>query len=163
MAWCGLDVCILGILHGLALVVHRFWKQFGLTMPKALAWLITFNFVNIAWVFFRAKEWDDAIQILRGMAGLRGITLPEKLAIKFSYLEQYGVNFGTVFANVGMSHTKDILLLVFILIIATSSKNSIQWSKTLKPTLKFQLLIIIQLVIGILSLSNVSEFLYFQF
>ncbi|MGB6019807.1 MAG: MBOAT family O-acyltransferase, partial [Sulfurimonadaceae bacterium] len=56
-----------GLLHGMALVVHRFWKSIGFTMPNILAWFITFNFINIAWVFFRAREWDDAIKVLTGM------------------------------------------------------------------------------------------------
>ena len=59
-----------GFLHGLALVIHRFWKSMGLTMPKIVAWFITFNFINIAWVFFRAKEWGDALKVLEGMVGL---------------------------------------------------------------------------------------------
>ena len=35
-----------------------------------IAWFITFNFINIAWVFFRAKEWDDAIKLLKGMTDM---------------------------------------------------------------------------------------------
>ena len=45
-----------GFLHGLALVIHRTWHQLGLKLWTWLAWLITFNFVNIAWLFFRAKS-----------------------------------------------------------------------------------------------------------
>lgn len=40
---------------------------------------MTFNFVNIAWIFFRAKEFEDAMKVIKGMAELRGITLPEFL------------------------------------------------------------------------------------
>ncbi|PTB83503.1 MBOAT family protein, partial [Sulfurovum lithotrophicum] len=64
-----------GFLHGMALVIHRFWKSLGLTMPKILAWFVTFNFINIAWVFFRAKEWDDALKVLGGMVGLSYIDM----------------------------------------------------------------------------------------
>lgn len=58
---------IWGALHGAALVAHRFWKRFGRPMPDALAWLVTFMFVNISWVFFRAKTLDDALRVLQGM------------------------------------------------------------------------------------------------
>ncbi|NOR57944.1 MAG: MBOAT family protein, partial [Sulfurimonas sp.] len=37
-----------GFLHGMALVVNRIWQKLNFTMPKVLAWFITFNFVNIA-------------------------------------------------------------------------------------------------------------------
>ena len=56
-----------GFLHGLALMVQRLWSMLGLKIWTWLAWFITFNFVNIAWIFFRAKEWDDAIKVLNGM------------------------------------------------------------------------------------------------
>ena len=58
---------IWGALHGTALVVHRTWSELGLHMPKTVAWLLTFNFVNITWVFFRAKNLDDAHRVIGGM------------------------------------------------------------------------------------------------
>jgi len=64
-----------GALHGGALVIHRAWKTLGLRMPRALALLTTFLFVNTAWVFFRAGTMDDAMRVLRGM-----VALPETLA-----------------------------------------------------------------------------------
>lgn len=56
-----------GFLHGLALVIHRIWNQLGFRLNAIIGWIITFNFVNIAWIFFRAKEWEDAIKVLKGM------------------------------------------------------------------------------------------------
>jgi D-alanyl-lipoteichoic acid acyltransferase DltB (MBOAT superfamily) len=62
---------IWGAMHGAALVLHRLWKQFGRQMPDAIAWFVTFMFVNISWVFFRAKTMDDAIRVLKGMIDFR--------------------------------------------------------------------------------------------
>lgn len=56
-----------GLLHGLALVVHRVWGQLGWRMPRWLGWGLTFLFVNVAWVFFRAKDWHSARRVLSGM------------------------------------------------------------------------------------------------
>lgn len=56
-----------GFLHGMALVIQRFWSRLNISLPDIVAWFITFNFVNIAWVFFRAKTWHDALKVLRGM------------------------------------------------------------------------------------------------
>ena len=54
--WHGQDgLCLLGFLHGFALVIHRVWQSLGFRLWSWLAWFITFNFINIAWVFFRAK------------------------------------------------------------------------------------------------------------
>jgi len=59
-----------GGLHGAALAVERF---FGIghgsrRMPAWLAWLITFHFVCITWVFFRAPSLESALAYLGNMA-----------------------------------------------------------------------------------------------
>ena len=59
---------IWGALHGCALAVHRLWKRLGGSMPATLAWLLTFLFVNLTWVFFRARTLEDAWRVLKGMA-----------------------------------------------------------------------------------------------
>lgn len=58
---------IWGALHGIALAVHRVWRGFGRPLPRPVAWLLTFLFVNVAWVFFRAKTLEDAQRVLAGM------------------------------------------------------------------------------------------------
>ncbi|MFW9078357.1 MBOAT family O-acyltransferase [Pseudomonas sp. P2757] len=64
---------IWGALHGAAIVLHRIWTQFGMTLPDVVGWFITFMFVNVTWVFFRATSVDDAMVILRGMVNLDSI------------------------------------------------------------------------------------------
>ena len=64
---------IWGALHGAGLVVHRVWSGLGLRMPKVLAWLLTFNFVNITWIFFRAKTLDDLHRIIGGMIDISSV------------------------------------------------------------------------------------------
>lgn len=63
-----------GAFHGLALVAHRAWSGLGLRLPKALAWLLTFGFINVTWVFFRADSMDSALRVLRGMADIGSIS-----------------------------------------------------------------------------------------
>jgi D-alanyl-lipoteichoic acid acyltransferase DltB (MBOAT superfamily) len=62
-----------GGLHGAALVLHRGWKAGGRPMPRPLAWVLTFAFVDVAWVFFRAHAWPDAMRMLRGMVDVGSI------------------------------------------------------------------------------------------
>lgn len=68
-----------GGLHGLALCVHKLAKQLHITLPSTLAWLLTFLFVNLAWVFFRAETVNDAIHIITCMLTVTGITLVNPL------------------------------------------------------------------------------------
>lgn len=58
---------IWGALHGLANIIWRLWKKMNIQMKKWLAWFITFNFVNIAWIFFRATNFNDAKKVLNAM------------------------------------------------------------------------------------------------
>jgi hypothetical protein len=64
---------IWGALHGAALVVQRVWSGRGLHLPKAMAWLLTFSFINFTWIFFRAKTLDDALRVIHGMADINSM------------------------------------------------------------------------------------------
>ena len=72
-----------GALHGAALVLHRLWKKAGKTMPLILAWFVTFMFINISWVFFRAKDFHDAFLVLKGMSGYNGFSGFDTMALSY--------------------------------------------------------------------------------
>ncbi|MDD3149739.1 MAG: MBOAT family protein, partial [Candidatus Gastranaerophilales bacterium] len=61
----GWTYIIWGALHGIYLVINHSWNKLKISMPKFLAWTITFLSVVIAWVFFRAKNIGDAISIFK--------------------------------------------------------------------------------------------------
>lgn len=63
---------IWGALHGAAVMIHRAWSRAGMKLPSAAAWFLTFMFVNVSWVFFRAKDLPAATKVLSGMVGLNG-------------------------------------------------------------------------------------------
>jgi alginate O-acetyltransferase complex protein AlgI len=151
-----------GFLHGLALVIHRAWSKLGYKLWTWLAWLITFNFINIAWVFFRAKEWDDAIKVLSGMVAIDNIVLPEKLAGKLAFLNQYGIEFGNWAEHIsGNNKTAIIIIIGFIMVLVF--KNSVQRMDSFKLNYQTALWACVAFVGGVLSLTKVSEFLYFNF
>jgi alginate O-acetyltransferase complex protein AlgI len=63
-----LSFIIWGLLHGVALVVER---MLGVTgpgghrlVPAAISWLVTFHFVCLTWVFFRAPSLEGALTYL---------------------------------------------------------------------------------------------------
>jgi len=151
-----------GFLHGIALVIHRVWSTLGFKLWSWLAWLITFNFVNIAWVFFRAKEWDDAVKVLSSMFSLNNVVLPEKLENKFSFLSNYGIQFDAWARDItGSDWTMIGLIVGFILILVC--KNSTEKSDSFKLNYKTAVLSGLAFFFGLLSLNNMSEFLYFNF
>ena len=69
---------IFGSLHGLGLVVNHAFRRFlNYRMNSLLACFFTFNYVNITFVFFRSKNIEDALNILKGMFGLNGYSYPD--------------------------------------------------------------------------------------
>lgn len=151
-----------GFLHGLALCIHRVWTKLGFKMWTWLAWFITFNFVNVAWIFFRAKEWEDAIKVLMGMVGLNGIVLAEKYNLIFSFLTNYGITFDRVTENIG-DGSKSLIWILFGIFFILFFKNSMEKSEKFKINIKTLFITLIYFLSSILSLNQISEFLYFNF
>ncbi len=57
-----------GMIHGTALTIHRVWSKFlGFSLPKIPAQIVTFFFVMLAWVPFRAENWSKTRDIYCGM------------------------------------------------------------------------------------------------
>ncbi|WP_368254993.1 MBOAT family protein, partial [Clostridium paraputrificum] len=63
----GLGFIIWGILHGIARVINQIFIDKKIHVNKYLSIFITFNFVNIAWVFFRATDLKSAFKVLKAM------------------------------------------------------------------------------------------------
>ena len=65
------------MMHGAALVIHRIWSRFlGFAMPRIPARILTFFFVLLAWVPFRAVSWKQAMGIYKGMFAPADWNLP---------------------------------------------------------------------------------------
>jgi alginate O-acetyltransferase complex protein AlgI len=70
----GIHFIVWGFMHGLGLAIERFADQkLGFSFAansrllRIVGWLITFNFVCVAWIFFRAQDLDTAIGYFRAM------------------------------------------------------------------------------------------------
>ena len=60
-----------GLLHGLALVVHKLWMTFTKSYKKKptlagsiISIILTFAFTSFCWIFFRANSFENAIDII---------------------------------------------------------------------------------------------------
>lgn len=150
-----------GFLHGIATAIHRYWSRFNIKMPRLLAWFITFNFVNVAWVFFRARSWKNAVKVLRGMAGLNGVMLSEGASKKLGMLGQYGITFGQFFFT---SIHQNIWFVVIVLTgLCVIIRNTNEMAKEFRPTKALLFLSAGMAVYAMLNMHKMSEFLYFNF
>ena len=56
-----------GMLHGIMMVIYRMGRNLWERLPKCILWFITFLFVNIAWVFFRADYFRQPFRLFAKM------------------------------------------------------------------------------------------------
>ena len=138
-----------GILHGLASVVHRYWKNFKIKLNHTIAVVITFLFINITWVFFRSPSIHRAFEVLKSMLGFNG----------FGELDIRKMHFVSDYGNEKLS----IMLFLACFVLVFFVKNSMYWAGKIKPNKIYFTATLIMLIIAVLSLNTVSEFLYFQF
>lgn len=149
-----------GFLHGIALVIHRIWQQIGFKIHPIIAWIITFNFINITWIFFRAKEWDDAIKVLKGMFCFSDLILPNALQ-SFLVLNnaKYDSFYKILFDIKGDIKTILFIIFSFVIVLLLKNTNSISLRYTYKQIIMYSFIF----VIGVSDLFEVGEFLYFNF
>ena len=58
-----------GLAHGLGLAVCLLWRRAGLAMPAALGLVLTFGFVSLTWVLFRAESFAAAATLYKALFG----------------------------------------------------------------------------------------------
>lgn len=157
----GWTFVIWGSMHGVALVVNHYWKKTKIKMNRILAWLITFNFINMSFVMFRAKDMESAEKVYNGMLGITGVVLPGFLSNKLEILEQYGVTFGGMALNIKGDESIIPYLLVSFLIVLVF-KNSNQLSSQ-KPNVLLLLYMSLLTLVSVGYIGEYNEFLYFNF
>ncbi|HEG0496236.1 TPA: MBOAT family protein [Campylobacter jejuni] len=156
----GWGFVIWGILHAIAMVSHRiysFWAK-GKTflnskIYKIISWFITFNFINITWIFFRSENLQGAINLLKSMFGIVWVELPIRWHLTRATLERIHGNNETLFFTI----------IAFILCLCL--KNSMQMLNNFKPNIKNSIITMLLLYIAILTLISIpyTEFIYFNF
>lgn len=149
-----------GGLHGLGLAWGHWLNKVrpqGL-FPKArwIATLLTFLFVTLAWVFFRAESFDAAWRVLAGMAGLNGLgaTVGDEpfLWILLGVLVvRFLPDTISIFANHLDPRTLDGL------------KSDLQRGWRWAPGQRTAVMVAALLIFAILNSWTIAEFIYYQF
>jgi D-alanyl-lipoteichoic acid acyltransferase DltB (MBOAT superfamily) len=69
---------IFGCLHGLGLIInHSFRKLFKFKINKYIGCFLTFNYVNLTFIFFKSETLAHSTSIIKGMLGLNGFIFPD--------------------------------------------------------------------------------------
>lgn len=191
----GWNFVMWGFLHGLFLIAHQLWSRLArwLRFPiQARGWNLagtsfTFLLVCVAWVFFRAPDFQTAWTILQGMFGANGIALPDSIFRHLAPIQRglhtLGVTSylggGSVFVEswswifiaavlvFAFPNTQEILgrfgpALDFQRnneIVGNAMARKLIW----RPSRRWTVAIAVLALVSVLSLNRPAEFLYFQF
>ena len=131
-----------GVLHGTALAVERFLDS-RIKLPKtsfvkAIKIILTFHFVIFCWLFFRAKDFQTAFQIVDNISsltfnvnqwqtillGYKNVVFLMLFGFVWHFIPEKGINKLEDFFNVIPIYIKALLLgLVFWVVYATASSG----------------------------------------
>ena len=151
--WHGANLTFLvwGALHGIYQVVYRFYKKrCKWELPKIIGVALTFAFVSLAWIFFRADSVYDAFYMIRYM----GYNLSPLLAYhKMGMVRQ---DFYLIIGSVGFLFLVDFLSLRMDVIKAVDRlKAPVRWAGYL---------LLAALILAFhLHNGTSQQFIYFQF
>lgn len=177
----GWTFLIWGALHGAYLLINHAWRRWPghVWLPRPLAWLLTFLAVVVSWVFFRAVDTSSAGLILAGMVGMHGAELPPALAGVLQplapLLTQLGVGFNGSGAGQFIAAWLWILVLAALALLAPNAVQVSGFQPIDQPIEAPRRLSLARwpkaamlatgaaFALGVLALTQVSEFLYFQF
>ena len=120
---------------------------------KVLCWCITFNFINITWIFFRSENVQGAINLLKGMFGITWVELPLKVHRMPALLEHIG----------GRNDTIIYIILGFV--VCLYLRGSGERLKDFKSKWTFLICAYMLFIIAFYRMQDIEEsvFLYFNF
>lgn len=145
----GWTFIIWGILHGLGVIIHRIWSKKGFVkIPGFLSMFITFFFINILWVIFRADNLSRAWLIIKSMFDNHNLYLSHQFTSSLPSLLPNTANMIIFFIGT---------LLAFLGPTAYQMMNNNRFN-----TVKIGVTAVC-LVAGVLFMARVVSFLYFNF
>lgn len=150
-----------GVMHGMASVATRILKKQIDRWHPIFSWACTFLFLNITWVFFRADSISQAIMFLKQITNWQ---INSDAGMIMSSLISSGLKKGLVALGIGnYSYLLGILFLIIGFLICIKMKNTNEQLENFHCTFLSAILNAILMLWSVLSLSGVSEFLYWNF
>jgi len=144
----GWTFIIWGLCHGMGVIVRRIWHKRGGNMPSWLGMVITFFFINILWVVFRADNMNKAWIIIKSMFDNHNLYLTS----------QYTSNLPSIMPN-----SVNMIILIVSILLGIIGPTAYSLMTDYRMPRKKQALTVICFVVGVLFISRVVTFLYFNF
>ena len=136
------------------------------SIPRWLGWFFTFSFFNLSLFFFRSDSMANAFQMFRNILAFKNTGYLFKVAAKLDIPEFYLVKqILNLTAPEMLSYAYIVLffLLLIISIFVLTRKNAVQITKEQPLSSRLCLFTAIIFVWSVISFSQVSTFIYFNF
>ncbi|MCM1065403.1 MAG: MBOAT family protein [Eubacterium sp.] len=153
-----------GVLHGIANVLYRLFRDIWEKFPKCLRWLMTFTFFDLTCIVFRAESIQEAGILFRKLCGPWEWRMSEGLwsqfdLLEFTYAEEHVASLGAMIDRFPAAHLA--IVLAVALSVALVPRNCHE--KKFVPNAGNAVGSAVLLVWSIVSLSGLTTFLYFNF
>ena len=158
-----------GLMHGIIMVIERITNIASAKIPKFIKISITFLLVTFAWSLFRADCVNDAAALWTQLfcGGLGGIYQPvtekfqEIVEISFLYRAVRTAGLGSILEQ--CPYLPVTAFTGLSLAACFTMKHTQEKAENLSLTYQKLLVVVILTFWSIMSLSEISEFLYFNF
>lgn len=152
---------IWGALHGIWSVIQRVTKAKFSVLHPAFNWIITFAFVNIAWIFFRSPTLNEAMLLIKTIVSCNFGSVSTDMLLNLLLPE---INFIFRIANLNsLMRISPYIVLFGSILSCLSMKNTDEKVQSFRLTWKTCVWTSILLVWCILSFSSITTFIYFNF
>ncbi|MBP3457062.1 MAG: MBOAT family protein [Bacilli bacterium] len=143
-----------GVLHGIFICINHLWRRTKIQLPKFVNWFLTFNAVNLAWIFFRANSFESAMNIVKAMFDVNKFVVPHSKGLgKYFKAFENGVEILFSFRELG------IIVLCLVLATLVVKREKIESINSYAAAVGFSIIFLFT----VLSMGQITEFLYFQF
>ncbi len=138
--------------------------RIGTGVVHVLKVLLTFFYVNAAWVFFRSESIGQALALFKRMF-TGGLAIPSEIIAEAFNLDEFWYVLKILHVT-DFTYSKYILMVAFtivILLVTFFGKNVQEMAKKWKMSVVSAIILAVVFVWCVVSLSGVSTFLYFNF
>jgi alginate O-acetyltransferase complex protein AlgI len=192
----GYGFIVWGLLHGFYLTINHGWRAVAarlwpdrksyILVMKPVGWVLTFVSVTAAMVLFRSTTITSAADMMKGLAGLNGIALPEALFDRSGPLGGVALHrLGIVAASWDVRDFAKLAIWISgLMVVALACPNTLQILSRYEPalgvkpqpprqgigqilewkaSLPWAIVVSGIAAVAIASINGPSEFLYWQF
>lgn len=138
------------------MVLNRIFGKWISRLPSVVNWLVTFIFVNTAWILFRAGSFGTTVSMFRSLLSNRWGGLQAEVSDAFlnyltryiSFIPSWGIAAGYLAVGFG---------------IVLFGRNLYEKSREECLGIKSGIAVVILLVLSTLSFSGISTYVYANF